>query len=66
MPGEGRVTARRINDHVEVLHTGDENTVLEVSRHDWERFTTAVKAGVFDLETLNREAQAEAQAAAKA
>ncbi|GAA3534125.1 hypothetical protein GCM10022419_011860 [Nonomuraea rosea] len=51
-----RVAAKRINDHVEVIHVDNPDTVLEVPRRDWERFTAAVKSGAFDLETLNREA----------
>ncbi|MGP3929003.1 hypothetical protein [Nonomuraea sp. KM88] len=50
----GRVAAKRINDHVEVIHVDHPGTVLEVPRRDWESFTAAVKAGAFDLETLER------------
>ncbi|GAA2840056.1 MULTISPECIES: hypothetical protein [Nonomuraea] len=52
-----RVAAKRINDHVEVIHADNPDTVLEVPRRDWEAFTAAVKSGAFDLETLNRQAE---------
>ncbi|MEU6714318.1 hypothetical protein ABZ897_22865 [Nonomuraea sp. NPDC046802] len=52
-----RVAAKRINDHVELIHMDNPDSVLEVPRRDWEAFTTAVKSGAFDLETLNRQAQ---------
>jgi hypothetical protein len=52
-----RVAAKRINDHVEVIHVDNPDAVLEVPRRDWEGFTAAVKSGAFDLETLNREAE---------
>lgn len=51
-----RVAARRINDHVELIHSGSPDTVLEVPRLEWPAFTQAVKSGAFDLETLEREA----------
>ncbi|MBE1591745.1 hypothetical protein ACFPOI_14460 [Nonomuraea angiospora] len=53
----GRVEAKRINDHVELIHVDHPDAVLEVPRRDWESFTAAVKAGSFDLETLNRLAE---------
>ncbi|MEO3868622.1 hypothetical protein ABGB18_07320 [Nonomuraea sp. B12E4] len=53
----GRVAAKRINDHVEVVHVDNPGAVLEVPRRDWERFTAAVKSGAFDLEALHREAE---------
>ncbi|HEX4814607.1 MAG TPA: hypothetical protein VFV66_17845 [Nonomuraea sp.] len=52
----GRVAAKRINDHVELVHDSNPDAVLEVPRHDWEAFTTAVKSGAFDLRTLERQA----------
>ncbi|KAB8195964.1 hypothetical protein FH608_010845 [Nonomuraea phyllanthi] len=52
----GRVEAKRINDHVELVHADNPDTVLEVPRRDWEPFIAAVKSGAFDLETLNRQA----------
>ncbi|GAA3674959.1 hypothetical protein GCM10022224_044110 [Nonomuraea antimicrobica] len=56
-PDSGRVAARRINDHVELFHVDNPEAVLDVPRRDWEAFTTAVKSGAFDLETLNRQAE---------
>ncbi|WP_188189984.1 hypothetical protein [Nonomuraea sp. SYSU D8015] len=53
----GRVAAKRINDHVELVHVDNPDVVFEVPRHDWEAFTTAVKSGAFDLRTLEREAE---------
>jgi hypothetical protein len=53
----GRVTAKRINDHVEIVHGDNPDLVFEVPRRDWEAFTTAVKSGAFDLRTLEREAE---------
>ncbi|MBF8192692.1 hypothetical protein ITP53_44835 [Nonomuraea sp. K274] len=50
----GRVAVQRVNDHVEVVHVDNPDAVLEVPRRDWETFTTAVKSGAFDLETLKR------------
>jgi hypothetical protein len=51
-----RVAAKRINDHVEIVHSDSPDVVLEVPRHDWPAFTEAVKAGVFDLEVLEDDA----------
>ncbi|MFG2072344.1 hypothetical protein SAMN05421874_101276 [Nonomuraea maritima] len=53
----GRIAAKRINDHVELVHEDYPDTVLFVPRRDWEAFTAAVKSGAFDLETLNRQAE---------
>ncbi|MEW9548208.1 hypothetical protein [Nonomuraea sp. NPDC050783] len=53
----GRVAAKRINDHVELVHVDNPDLVLEVPRRDWEAFVTAVKSGAFDLRTLEREAE---------
>ncbi|WP_111178390.1 hypothetical protein [Nonomuraea aridisoli] len=53
----GRVAAKRINDHVELVHADHPDVVLNVPRLDWEAFTAAVKSGAFDLETLNRQAE---------
>jgi hypothetical protein len=51
-----RVTAKRLNDHVEVVHVDHPDVVLDVPRRDWPAFVEAVKAGAFDLETLERQA----------
>ncbi|GAA3212499.1 MULTISPECIES: hypothetical protein [Nonomuraea] len=53
----GRVAAKRINDHVEIIHEDNPDLVLEVPRRDWVAFTAAVKSGAFDLEALHREAE---------
>ncbi|MFI7613693.1 hypothetical protein E1286_33900 [Nonomuraea terrae] len=53
----GRVAAKRINDHVELVHADNPDAVLAVPRLEWEAFTAAVKSGAFDLETLNRQAE---------
>ncbi|MGN9841141.1 hypothetical protein ACTMTI_23745 [Nonomuraea sp. H19] len=53
----GRVAAKRINDHVELVHANNPDLVLEVPRLDWEAFTMAVKSGAFDLATLERQAE---------
>ncbi|MED7926154.1 hypothetical protein SMD20_18000 [Nonomuraea sp. LP-02] len=50
----GRVAAKRINDHVELVHADHPELVFEVPRRDWEAFTTAVKSAAFDLGTLER------------
>jgi hypothetical protein len=54
MNDDVRVTATRINDHVEIVHDDRPDVVLEVPRHDWQRFTEAMKAGAFDLDALPR------------
>ncbi|WP_406673232.1 hypothetical protein WBK31_24655 [Nonomuraea sp. N2-4H] len=56
-PDASRVAAKRINDHVEVVHVDHPDVVLEVPRRDWEAFTAAVKSGAYDLDVLSRVAE---------
>ncbi|GAB2910312.1 hypothetical protein ACFMQL_25245 [Nonomuraea fastidiosa] len=56
-PDASRVAAKRINDHVEVVHVDHPDVVLEVPRRDWEAFTAAVKSGAYDLDVLPRVAE---------